>query len=61
MHENDPPEADAQLAFFRREYILVGARVHLGRGVVVQAKLDGEPDEASYEAPEGAALTLPRV
>jgi hypothetical protein len=58
MDENDTPEADAELAFFLREYALGGGGVNLRGGVVVQAKLDGEPDKASYEAPEGTALTL---
>lgn len=61
VHENDAPETNTELAFFCREYVLVRAGVQLGRGVVVQAKLNGEPDKTSYETPEGAALTLWKV
>lgn len=52
MDHNDPPQADSQLAFLVSECVTLSSRI------VVQAKLDSEPDETPNEAPQGTALSL---
>ena len=58
MDKDNCPEPHTQLTFFLAEYVLVGARIHLSGGVMVETKLDREPDEAAYEPPEGTTLSL---